>query len=408
MVSGTEPLGYRATSQSNKPYPVIRALAVADCLFPITRGTYMDEQDSNINTNIAGTPSVPAIQAPQPEAALEQASSCGGSSQVERKSVTPLSEREEADLLNSPDVGPSSLEDATEQLSKLKMKRRNPTTSERRQALKAKLAAKGIEWDPKKFKKGKRKPKQKTAKSVEEQRPIDGSQKRPRGDSSTPSSAEAQRKKPKNVPSPAKLDLAVKKGAYREALSSTKMAIVPLAYPEVKLTVEQRGIIEDGLMSKFELLEDGSYPVFSGTYMDGGALIVSCSNEVTSRWLESIMENFRPLGEDFILRTGLRRDVLRVTKVFFRAPSGLLGRPTEQVLDMLEKQNRTLNVKEWRVLTTKTEPKGQSFVCVVDDVCLKAIKAADCKAHVGLWQVTLVIMAGGSHAKGPTGQSSTQ
>lgn len=54
-------------------------------------------------------------------------------------------------------------------------------------------------------------------------------------------------------------------GSYRNTLSDIKNIIV--SYPEFKLLDGQRDIMKDGLMNRFQRLEDESYPLFSGYFM---------------------------------------------------------------------------------------------------------------------------------------------
>ncbi|KAG8281535.1 hypothetical protein J6590_056917 [Homalodisca vitripennis] len=78
----------------------------------------------------------------------------GSTSAEEVKSLQDIEDQ----LLNSPSTPMSTgtLDDATEQLGNLRMKRPNLTTAQRREALKAKLLEKGEAFDPSKWRRGKR------------------------------------------------------------------------------------------------------------------------------------------------------------------------------------------------------------------------------------------------------------
>ncbi|KAG8327156.1 hypothetical protein J6590_024540 [Homalodisca vitripennis] len=175
------------------------------------------------------------------------------------------------------------------------------------------------------------------------------------------------------------------KATYRE-VAAIKMTIALEGYPEAKLSAEQGEAIEDAIMEKIQPLEDGSVPSFAGTYLEKGVLIASCINEHTKRWLEEVIQRIKPLGDDISLRVGLRKDILRSTRVFFRAHPKLLKKTPEKVLEMFKKQNPNLNVNEWKILLSKPDPKGYGFVCFLDEVCYKAVKASNCRANLGLWQ----------------------
>ncbi|KAG8289061.1 hypothetical protein J6590_003394 [Homalodisca vitripennis] len=83
-------------------------------------------------------------------------------------------------------------------------------------------------------------------------------------------------------------------------------------------------------MEEIQPLEDGSVPSFAGTYLEKGVLIASCINEHTKRWLEEVIQRIKPLGDDISLRVGLRKDILRSTRVFFRAHPKLLKKTPEK------------------------------------------------------------------------------
>lgn len=365
----------------------------------------MEKTTDKSISNLAGTLEVPAPQPPQHEADK----ALGSEADVNMEGdLGTLSEVDEEALLDPATPGfTDSLQDATEQLEGLKVKPKHPTIAERRRALKAKLAERGIEWDARKWRRGqsRRKPKAEAPAASEGSSQTGNTLKRSRGDSATPPSAEKPTKKARGVGGqahPASDNSNAGEGAsYRDSLAGVKMAIVPEAFPEVKLTAEQGEQVENGLMDSFLPMEDGSYPSFLGTYIEKGALIVSCFNDATARWLASIVEGLRPLGEELKLRAGPRKEILKATKVFFRAPQKLQS--PEKVLDLLDKQNPTLKVKEWTVLSKRPDPKGYTFVCLVDDSCLASIKAASGRAFVGLWQVSLTIMSGDRN-RGSAGQ----
>lgn len=232
--------------------------------------------------------------------------------------------------------------------------------------------------------------------------------KRHRGDMATPPSAEGPTKRARSgTHNPNKQQTYTKPGVSYRDITAIKMAIVLDGYPEAKLTAEQGEAIEETIMDELQPLEDGSAPHFSGTYMEKGALIIACTNDETKRWLEALIPRLKPLGETK-LNIGPRKDILRSTRVFFRTHPKLLKRTPEQVIEMLDKQNPTLKVKEWKILPAKADPRGYGFVCYLDEVCHNAVRSANSIAHIGLWQVSLVSATAKDNAQGPTDQPPSQ
>lgn len=331
-----------------------------------------------------------------------------------------LSEMEESVLLENPNTPgtQAKLEDATKHLNKLKFKPKL-TTSERRQAVRAKLEAQGIAWDPSKFGKSKRAAKLKRIQKKGENAqtspktlpgPSLGHHKRYRAESATPPSAETDRKKQRREPPVATVTSEKVALSYKDSVTAIKMAVVISDYPVSKLTKEQGSMIEMALMEKLHRLEDGSYPIFSGTYIERGALIISCANVNTAKWLEKVVSEVKPLGEEVALIAGDRKVVLRATKVLFRAPAQLVGLSPDRICEHLNNQNPTLKVTEWTKLSVKDDPKGKIFVFLIDDECLGALKASNFNVHVGLWSSTVLVLSGNGKggAKSPADQPASQ
>ncbi|KAG8327605.1 hypothetical protein J6590_015639 [Homalodisca vitripennis] len=304
----------------------------------------------------------------------------GSTSAEEAKSLQDIEDQ----LLNSPSTPMSTgtLDDATEQLGNLRMKRPNLTTAQRREALKAKILEKGEAFDPSKWRREKKKKKNPERQEVSTPGPTAGTKagegwaKRPRGTLVTPPSAEGPAKKARRETQKPEAHDPEASGSTPKAtnreVAAIKMAIALEGYPEAKLSAEQGEAIEDAIMEEIQPLEDGSVPSFVGTYVEKGVLIASCINEHTKRWLEEVIQRIKPLGDDISLRVGLRKDILRSTRVFFRAHPKLLKKTPEKVLEMFKKQNPNLNVNEWKILPSKPDPKGYGFVCFLDEVCYKA------------------------------------
>lgn len=337
----------------------------------------------------------------------------------ERMESELLSDKEEADALVIDPVSPraeAQLEEATKHLHRLKVKPKM-TQGERKLAVKAKLEAQGVAWDPKKFGKSKRENKLKRTRKGEDAQtspktlsePTLG-QKRTREEAATPPSAETVRKKQRIVQPVATVTSGEGALSYKDTLTDIKMAVAISDYPTSRLTSEQGVAIESALMEKLDCLPDGSFPIFSGTYIERGALIISCSNVATANWLKQIVSEVKPLGENVELVVGERKDVLRATKVLLKAPAKLVGLSPDKICDLLNKQNPTLKVKEWTRLSANEDPKGKVMVFLIDDESLEALKAANFKAHVGLWTSTVLVLAGRERgsAKGRADQSASQ
>ncbi|KAG8335464.1 hypothetical protein J6590_067833 [Homalodisca vitripennis] len=296
---------------SNLPLPAeVAPEATSHTLSPgnTTQEVVMPTSLPSPQQSASGTQEVPMhTEAPIHGKALSEE---GSTSAEEAKAFQDIEDQ----LLNSPGtpVSTGTLDDATEQLGNLRMKRPNLTTAQSREALKAKLLEKGEAFDPSTWRRGEKKKKNKERQEVSTPGPTagtkarEGSAKRPRGTLATPPSAEgpakkARRETQKSEAHDPEASGSTSKATYRE-VAAIKMAIALDGYPDAKLSEEQGEAIEDAIMEEIQPLEDGSVPSFAGTYLEKGVLIASCINEHTKRWLEEVIQRTKPLGDDISLR----------------------------------------------------------------------------------------------------------
>lgn len=307
--------------------------------------------------------------------------------------IESFHEKEENELLRSPvstqSVNPD-IDSATKQLSDLKVKHPKLTPAERRELVKARLQASGIAWDPSKYGKNKKsRPKSNQAAA------NTPSRKRDQPDSNTPPSAQTGRKKWRNEEgrAVATTSTAPPTGSYRGAVTNFKVAIVLADFPKVKLTEEQamevEGILADGLAA-FTPPEGGEEPEFEGTYPEAGALIVSCTNESSKLWVTKFASSVKLQGQELPLVAGDKRDILKVTKILMRLPERLPKKPAEWICTQLERQNRTFQVADWKLLSSQLDgAKGAHMIFLVNDAALNAIKEAGFVAKLSLWKATI-------------------
>ena len=59
-------------------------------------------------------------------------------------------------------------------------------------------------------------------------------------------------------------------------------------------------------------------------------------------------------------------------------------------LQLIEKQNKTLNSVEWHTISTKADQTGQTLVCLVDKDGIQTINAFGNKGYLGLGRITFV------------------
>ena len=84
--------------------------------------------------------------------------------------------------------------------------------------------------------------------------------------------------------------MAAHQRSYAEVTSGFKIAIVPGAYPQEKLTLKQSGLINDAVLNRInDQLEGEFVPHFVDSKLAEGALVVTGERKLDTEWLEKMM-----------------------------------------------------------------------------------------------------------------------
>ena len=125
--------------------------------------------------------------------------------------------------------------------------------------MKAKLLAKGIAWDPAKWKSKRKGTKEEKAEIPRE------STKRSCSDGSAPSPSGILKKaKQSEGPEEGGASTSTKE-TCRESLTSYQMAVIPENFPTNKFSEDQIEKLQESVVEAFENLEDGNFPQFTGS-----------------------------------------------------------------------------------------------------------------------------------------------
>lgn len=168
-----------------------------------------------------------------------------------------------------------------------------------------------------------------------------------------------------------------------------KMMITP--EPLRKYVDKEVEKIKEALLEALEPLEDGYFPQFYGVSYSKGALVMSCANEPTKRWLEKIIPELKP-WEGAKLRVKPKGEVAEGTKVQIKTPKLFAKSDPKKILQMLSTQNKTLDTSNWKNVSMTSDDSGQTLVYIVDNSSLDAIRALNGKVYLGLGNVEVVIL----------------
>ena len=179
--------------------------------------------------------------------------------------------------------------------------------------------------------------------------------------------------------------------SYREQLASRKLAIVPAAYPEDKLTDMECRRIQVKLGDLIIDDESGIGPLqVAKTYQEKGAVVAVCCNDATCNWLKGKAADLS-VREGLEMLVGDYKDLLRSVKVLLKVekpfPEADHMEP-KRVLVGLEKQNPGINSKDWRVVNRRQEMDFQTLVLVIDEGSALVLENMGWRAFVGASRVT--------------------
>jgi len=151
---------------------------------------------------------------------------------------------------------------------------------------------------------------------------------------------------------------------FRDQLTSRKLAIVPAAYPDVKLSDEDCFRIQ-ATLGDLMIDDDSEGPLqISKTFQEKGAIVAVCCNSATCDWLKGKAAALSP-GEGVELLVGEYKDLLRSIKVIVRIdkafPQAKHLKP-KRVLLGLQKQNPGIITKDWRIVGGRQEAEFQTLV----------------------------------------------
>lgn len=86
--------------------------------------------------------------------------------------------------------------------------------------------------------------------------------------------------------------------SHRNNLWSTegviKLAIIPVGFPQVLLTTQQLEDIETAILQSIVVQRNGKVkPLFGGSKIYGGWLVVTCRNIITAEWLKDDVSSLK-------------------------------------------------------------------------------------------------------------------
>lgn len=185
----------------------------------------------------------------------------------------------------------------------------------------------------------------------------------------------AKRNLPKHASKP---EVATRKAgvSYTNVTKGVRLAIIPKIYPEVILSREEQGQIENLLMD--EMFKGSETELeFDGIHFRPGLILVDCSTAAVAEWVKATIPKLSGWkGTELTTCTGDAIPGVHLMTVYLPRAAGT---DDKKLLDLMVTQNKALSTNLWRIFSSKDEKNGKLLTIGIDDRSLEAIKAKDCK-----------------------------
>uniref|UniRef100_A0A8D8ZZY9 DUF4780 domain-containing protein n=1 Tax=Cacopsylla melanoneura TaxID=428564 RepID=A0A8D8ZZY9_9HEMI len=180
--------------------------------------------------------------------------------------------------------------------------------------------------------------------------------------------------------------------SYSQAVTGSKMVIVPDSYPETKLEESCSTILETFLYKEIMKTPKGDpVPVFVKTSYEKGALVMVCLDEFTRTWLENKVQGI-PEALHIHVKVGSYRDMIKEHKAIFMVSQktrSMVGNDPKEIIASLGVQNPKLNADDIGIISVQNDTKGLTFVVNLDNQSLKEIRDRGYKISLGLEMITV-------------------
>ncbi|KAG8296920.1 hypothetical protein J6590_046914 [Homalodisca vitripennis] len=162
---------------------------------------------------------------------------------------------------------------------------------------------------------------------------------------------------------------------FREVLSGHKLALVPVSFPERRLSEEEamelRGRILDEVLSA-----EGVCLQFKRYFPERGALVML-------NWLQGLALGLGIGGPGGIgVICGDYKELIRSIKVFLRV-DGPMAEDSATILGAIKKQNAGISVSDWRVVGDVHMGDSRTLVILVDEQSSATLKGRNWRVLIG-------------------------
>ncbi|KAI5710736.1 hypothetical protein M8J75_011094 [Diaphorina citri] len=180
---------------------------------------------------------------------------------------------------------------------------------------------------------------------------------------------------------------------FSQALTSTKMAIVPIRYPEEKMVQSCADTIGSYLCRPiFKAAGGDSLPTFVKNDFEKGALVLVCRDEFTRLWLENTVKEI-PSVLGIHVKVGPYKELIPEHKAIFmvsKRTSNMVGtEDPKELISLVGLQNPKLDAENIGLISVQKDVKGMTLVVSLDEKSLKGVRESGFKISLGLEMIPI-------------------
>lgn len=178
--------------------------------------------------------------------------------------------------------------------------------------------------------------------------------------------------------------------SYQEPLqmqnSSYEVGIIPFDYPNSMFDDMKLDALKDAITNEIMKIPNGGPLIrFLGTTSQNGWLKVICADGLSYNWLGELVLRWERVGVRMVDSNNLPMPNSAVLSFYlqqdFRSPN--------EILNIIEKQNDSLNAHEWRILDRESDGNGQRITVGLNENCFQALQRRDFMVFFGLGVIEL-------------------
>lgn len=161
---------------------------------------------------------------------------------------------------------------------------------------------------------------------------------------------------------------------YRDAVSATKVGIIPKDFPKIELTTRQILATQKAILKLVaQQRKQKIKPKFGTCLIRQGYMILICKNQDTVQWLKAIIPNIKP-WEDANLDAVDEKNIPQPDILIGFFPYSTED-STNEILALVESQNNGLDVDAWRIMKRQTiKEQHIQLNFTVDSLSMEALE----------------------------------